>query len=340
MRNFAKGIDMRSLSISSHALGKALSFIFVLLAASFLIFFIIGFIFYTPPKTATPHDSMTMPIERIPDEVSPAGEDKEKEREAKENTQLLIAAKLLPLLPHRVGKVRVATRYEGLLAQMDSVLDGMGPVPATDAMEDCWEGFMNRNENDPADEGIAAGVPLEVTIRERMVMIKDVLEYASSQAGIPVDLLAAVAWAETTIFPYAINVRGKTYYFTSRKQALKALKGIETGDVDIGLFQVNYRLWAEPLGLKKEDLLDTRVCAIMGAMILKYNLQRHRDPWVAIGRYHSGDMSRMRAYQTRVSRGLEIIRTLSTGGDGAELSGISQLDRRDSALQRAGGLGS
>ncbi|MCJ7664021.1 MAG: lytic transglycosylase domain-containing protein [Desulfobacterales bacterium] len=331
---------MRSLNISSHALGKAIPVIFGILVASFLIFFLIGFMFYKPPRVTLPHDSMTMPIERVPDEASPVSEDKNKEREAKEDEQLSIAAKLLPLLPHRVGKVRVATRYEGLLAQMDSVLDGMGPVPASDALEECWEGFMNRNENAPADDGIAAGVPLEVTIQERMVMIKDVLEYASSEAGIPVDLLAAVAWAETTIFPYAINVRGKTYYFTSRAQALKALKGIKTADVDIGLFQVNYRLWAEPLGLKKEDLLDTRVCAIMGALILKYNLQRHQDPWVAVGRYHSGDMSRMRAYQTKVSRGLEIIRTLSSGGGGAELSGMSQRDRRDSALQSDGRLGS
>jgi hypothetical protein len=331
---------MRSLNISSHALGKAIPIIFGILVASFLIFFIIGFMFYTPPKVKLPHDSMTMPIERVPDEVSPAGAEKDKEREAKEDEQLSIAAKLLPLLPHRVGKVKVATKYGELLAQMDSVLDGMGPVQASDTVEDCWEGFMNRNENPPADDGIAAGVPMEVTIRERMVMIKDVLEYASSQAGIPVDLLAAVAWAETTIFPYAINVRGKTYYFTSRAQALKALNGIKTGDVDIGLFQVNYRLWAEPLGLKKEDLLDTRVCALMGALILKYNLQRHRDPWVAIGRYHSGDMSRMRAYQTKVSRGLEIIRTLSTKGEGTKLSGMSRLDRRDSALHSDGRLGS
>jgi hypothetical protein len=327
---------MKTLDISSHALGKALSFILVLLAASLLIFFIIGFIFYKPPKIERPHDSMTMPLERNAD----VNADKEKEREAKEDEQLALAAKLLPLLPHGVGKMRVATRYEGLLAQMDSVLDGRGPVPGSDIVEACWERFMNRNENDPVVEGIVAGVPLAVTVHDRMVMIEDELEYASAQAGIPVDLLAAVAWAETTIFPYAINLRGKTYYFTSRTQALKALKRIKTGDVDIGLFQVNYRLWAEPLGLKKEDLLDTRVCAIMGAMILKYNLQRHRDPWVAVGRYHSGDLGRMKAYQTKVSQGLGIIRTLSSGGKGVALSELSPGATKKSALPSDRGLGS
>jgi hypothetical protein len=326
--------------MSSHAIGKAVMFVFVLLATSFLIFLMIGFIFYKPPQIVQPHASMTMPIERSPEEASPPAAVQEKEKEAKEDEQLSLNAKLLPLVPQRQGKMRVATRYEGLLAQMDSVLDGMGPVEGSDLAEDLWEGMMVKDEGDPADEGIAAGVPQAVAISERMRMIKGVLEYASSQAGIPVDLLAAVAWAETTIFPYAINLRGKTYYFTSRRQALKALKTIGTGDVDIGLFQVNYRLWAEPLGLKKEDLLDTRVCSIMGAMILKYNLQRHQDPWVAVGRYHSRDITKMKAYQIKVSKGLAIIRTLSAGGKGVALSEISPGAKKKSTLQSEGRLGS
>src|SRR4030042_2953660 len=127
---------IRTLDISSHALGRALSFIFVLLAASLLIFFIIGFIFYKPPKIEHPHDSMTMPIERNAEEALPANADKE--REAKENEQLALAAKLLPLLPHGVGKGRGATRYAGLRAQMDSALDGVGPGQGADLVEDLW----------------------------------------------------------------------------------------------------------------------------------------------------------------------------------------------------------
>jgi nitrogen fixation-related uncharacterized protein len=338
--NVAISTDMRLSNTSSHVLGKGLSFIFVLLAISILIFFIIGFIFYKPLKVEQPHDAMTMPIERSPDAASPANADKAKESEAKEDAQLALHAELLPLLPHGSGKVKVATRYEGLLAQMDVVLDDMGPVQGSDIVEDFWRRFMIRNETDPVVEGIAAGVPLAVTVRERMIMIRDELEYASAQAGIPVDLLAAVAWAETTMFPYAINLRGKTYYFTSRTRALKTLKEIKTGDVDIGLFQVNYRLWAEPLGLKKEDLLDTRVCAVMGAMILKYNLQRYRDPWVAVGRYHSGDLDRMKAYQTKVSEGLGIVRTLSSGGKGVAFSGMSPRAAKKSVVSSETGLGS
>ena len=117
------------------------------------------------------------------------------------------------------------------------------------------------------------------------------------------------------------------------------LEETETGNVDIGLLQVNYRFWGEPLGLQKEDLLDSKVCAILGAMILTYNLQRHQDPWVAIGRYHSGNMKRMKAYQTKVSRGLTVIRTLSTTApqqEATEFSGTSREIRRDPAIHRIG----
>jgi hypothetical protein len=262
-----------------------------------------------------------MPIERPSADASSQIEGKEKEEARKADEQLSSAAKQLPRLNERQGKLRVATRYKELLAQMQSILGERGPGPVSGAMDDQGE------ELDPADEGVSMGFPIGETIRERMVLIEDVLEYASSQAGITVDLLAAVAWAESKMLPYAINAKGKTYHFTSKELALKALKGLDTDDMDIGLFQVNYRLWGEPLGLHKEDLLNSRVCAIIAAMILKYNLQIHSDPWVAIGKYHSGDMTRMKAYQTKVSRGLMIIRQLSVTpqqGGISELPGQSQ----------------
>ena len=328
---------MRPKSISSHVMKKAILYFFVLLAVPSLIFFITGFIFYTPPKSKSLHDSMTMRIERIPHDISSLIEGKEREREKKENEQLSSAAEQLPRLNERLGNVRVSTRYEGLLAQMGSIL--IGSVQASDVVEGRWKELMSRNDNDPANEGMPAGSPLGAVIRERMGIIEDVLQYASSQAEITIDLLAAVAWAESKMLPYALNVEGKAYYFTSREQALKALRGIETDNVDIGLFQVNYRLWGEPMGLKKEDLLNSKVCAFIGAMILKYNLQRHKDPWVAVGRYHSGDMDRMRAYQAKVSHGLMIIRALpliSRESEGAESSGTFRERKRDPAFHSKG----
>jgi hypothetical protein len=321
-------------TISSHAMKKAILFLLVVLTASTLIFFITGFIFYAPPETKPPYDAMTMHIGRVFGEGHPVIGDKGRGQFASSTSDL-------PRFRERVGTVRVATRYEGLLAQMGSLLKDTVRSPGV--VEDRWDRFMGKEAGDPADAGMAPGFSLEATIRERMAMLEDVLEDASSQAGIAVDLLAAVAWAESKMLPYAFNVEGKAYYFTSREQALKALKRVETGDVDIGLFQVNYRLWGEPLGLKKEDLLNSRVCAIVGAMILKYNLQRYKDPWVAVGRYHSGDMDRIRAYQTKVSQGLMIIRQLSLisqRDEGSELAAVPQGRHKDPASLGTGRMDS
>jgi hypothetical protein len=327
---------MRPFNISIYTMKKTILFLCVFPVASFIIFFITGFLLYTPPEIEPPYDSMTMRIERTPDTIFTVTEDK-KQAPEEQRDQSSIAAERLPFLNEMPKKVRMATEYKALLAQMSSLLEDMGSGQVSYVEENGGAVLANIEEPDAVYEEMSAGSPLEAIIRERMASVKEVLEYASSQMGISVDLLAAVAWAESKMLPYALNVGGKAYYCTSREQALRMLGEIETGNVDIGLLQVNYRLWGEPLGLQKEDLLDSKVCAVIGAMILTYNLQKHRDPWVAIGRYHSGNTKRMRAYQTKVSRGLVIIRTLSATTPqkkAIELSGISWETRRDSALHR------
>lgn len=333
---------MRPLNISTYHVKRTILFLFFFPLASFIIFFVTGFIFYTPPEIESPYASVTMRIERIRGDVFALNEDKGQAVAERESERLSRTATQLPLLNEKPEKIRMATKYKALLAQMSLILKDMGSMQVTDAVENSGEGPTSIERIDSDYEEMSIGSSLEVIIRERMVTIENVLEYASSQMGLSVDLLAAVAWAESKMLPYALNVRGKAYYFTSKEQALRMLREIETGNVDIGLLQVNYRLWGEPLGLQKEDLLDSKVCAIIGAMILTYNLQRHRDPWVAIGKYHSGDKKRMRAYQAKVSRGLTIIRAISTAApqpETTELSGTSQEIQRDPALHRTGRLG-
>jgi hypothetical protein len=311
--------------------------LYISLVASLVIFFITGFILYTPPAIEPPYASMTMRIARITGHVFTVTADKEQTAEAQESESCVSAAVQLPRLKERPKKIRMATGYKAALAQMSSILEDMDSVQMSDVAANSGEKPMLVEGNGPYYEEISTGFTLEEIIRQRMGTIEEVLEYASSQMGISVDLLAAVAWAESKMMPYALNVKGKAYYCTSKEQALRMLREIKTDNVDIGLLQVNYRLWGEPLGLQKEDLLDSKVCVITGAMILTYNLQRHRDPWVAIGRYHSGNKRRMKVYQTRVSQGLTIIRALSQTApqkDPTELSGTSLKTRRVPAPHR------
>lgn len=327
-----QGITMISFNVFVHTMKTILHF-FVCVIVVFIIFFIIGFMWYTPPEVEPFYDSITIHIEKASEGTFSAIENQDRVGKETAGDQSSSAAGRLPLLQERPGKVQVATRYKGLLNQMGSILGDMDLVKTAEVAHDLSKGFMRSGETNPA-AAVSVNDPVEGIMRERMVMIEEELEYASLQVGIPVDLLAAVAWAECKMLPYAINVQGKAYHFTSRERALQMLRRVETDDMDIGLFQVNYRLWGEPLGLQKEDLLNSRVCAIMGALILRYNMHRHRDPWVAIGRYHSGDAQRMRAYQAQVSQGLVIIRTVLAApqGEGFKLSEVLWEKHRDSAL--------
>jgi len=300
----------------------------IIFMAPSLIFFVTGYVFYKPPKAKRLSDSPKIPIERISPDSMPITDSNEKSQKGSDS--LSSAASVLPRVHRISGEVQVATRYAGLLVQMDSMLAKKNHAQAPAAVADHLRGSTDRanSSRDTENDETLKSSLLDETIVARMATIKDILEYASSQVGVTTDLLAAVAWAESKMLPYAINVEGKAYYFTSKKQALAALndKDIIAKDVDIGLFQINYRHWGKPLGIKKEDLLDVRVCSLIGAMILKYNLQLHNDPWVAIGKYHSRDINKMKTYQAKVSRGLLIIRSLtmtSPEGVGAQTPGKS-----------------
>ena len=183
---------MRPADISIHAIKQAIPFLCVFLPTSLLVFFIIGFLYYTPPEMKPPYNSITIHIQRNAAKVYSHIEDKERE-----SKQYVSVTESLPFLDKTPGKVKVATQYKRLLAQMDLILEDIGSVQVSNALEDRWEVLAKSEDNNPACGGIPAGSTLETIIRKRMVMIQDMLEYASSQAGIPVDLLAAVAWAES-----------------------------------------------------------------------------------------------------------------------------------------------
>jgi hypothetical protein len=292
-------------------MGKKVLFGVIIFFVPTLIFFVTGYIFYKPPKAKPLSDSVKMPIERISPNPMPITDS---DNEQKGSNLPSSAALLFPRVHRISGEVQVATKYAGLLAQMDSMLAKKNHAQAPLTPVDRLRGSTARgNLSDKENDETLKSPRLEEMILARMTRIRGVLEYVSTQIGVTTDLLAAVAWVESRMLPYVINVEGKTYYFTSKKQALAALndKDIGTKDVDIGLFQINYRHWGKPLGIKKEDLLDVNVCSLIAAMILKYNLQLHNDPWVAIGKYHSRDINKMKTYQAKVSRGLVIIRALT-----------------------------
>lgn len=121
---------------------------------------------------------------------------------------------------------------------------------------------------------------------------------AAHRAGVPLELLVAVAGAESGYHPWALNIGGREVYCHSRGEAEHLLA--TSDDVDIGLMQINWPFWGPRLKVHKQDLLDPTANLIYGAGILKECLKRQGDIWCRIGDYHSGKVKEQARYNERV----------------------------------------
>ncbi|MGH7841561.1 MAG: lytic transglycosylase domain-containing protein [Candidatus Binataceae bacterium] len=121
---------------------------------------------------------------------------------------------------------------------------------------------------------------------------------AAAQEHVPLDLLVAIAGAESGYHPWALNLDGHEIYCRSRDEAERRLA---TGDkVAIGLMQINWLYWGPRLRLSKNQMLDPATNLIYGARILRLGLGRSGSIWFRISNYHSGSLAARDAYNQRV----------------------------------------
>jgi soluble lytic murein transglycosylase-like protein len=123
---------------------------------------------------------------------------------------------------------------------------------------------------------------------------------AAKDAGVPLQVLVAVAGAESAYHPWALDIEGRQVFCRSRAQAETVLANTATTNVDIGLMQINWRFWGPRLGIAKHDLLDPRINLLMGARILRDSLNRDGSVWRRISNYHSGGVRERDRYNQQV----------------------------------------
>lgn len=135
-------------------------------------------------------------------------------------------------------------------------------------------------------------------------------QQAAERYTIPVELLIAVAEAESGLTPFAMNRAGAAILPRSREEAERILKqiGAERQTFDVGIMQVN-RWWFEKYGEPYDKGLDICFNVNFGARILAMAIKDHGFTWKAVGAYHSPTSWRQSAYAqriyTRLSRILE-----------------------------------
>ncbi len=122
--------------------------------------------------------------------------------------------------------------------------------------------------------------------------------------GIPENLLAAIAHVESKCTPYAVNARGKGYFFKSKEQAMTfihTLRAQGVRNINIGYMQLNL-----PSHLPRfnsiDDMLDLRKNIDFAASLLS-KLYKQYGSWPkAVERYKSGFSEGTKRYQAHVYR--------------------------------------
>jgi soluble lytic murein transglycosylase-like protein len=133
-------------------------------------------------------------------------------------------------------------------------------------------------------------------------------QQAAERHTIPVELLIAVAEAESGLSPFAMNRAGTAILPHNREEAETVLKriGAERPTFDVGIMQVN-RWWFEKYGEPYEKGLDLCFNVDFGARILAMAIKDHGFTWKAVGAYHSPTGWRQSAYARRIFTRLEKI---------------------------------
>ncbi len=126
-------------------------------------------------------------------------------------------------------------------------------------------------------------------------------QQAADRHNIPVELLIAVAEAESGLSPLAMNRAGTAILPRSRSEAETILRRIarDRATFDVGIMQVN-RWWFEKYREPYEKGLDVCFNVEFGARILAMAIKDHGFTWEAVGRYHSPTGWRQAAYAQRI----------------------------------------
>lgn len=112
--------------------------------------------------------------------------------------------------------------------------------------------------------------------------------FAGKHYEVHPELLIAIARTETSLNPWAVNVQGKGYFPKSKEEALQIAQKAydERRSFDIGIMQINV-WWLRKYGISLETAIEPKNNIIIGAFILKNEINRHGLNWKAVASYHT-----------------------------------------------------
>lgn len=138
---------------------------------------------------------------------------------------------------------------------------------------------------------------------------------AGAEFGVGYDLLQTIAVVESGRFdklhnqfvswPWTVNANGKGYYYTSKEEAVAAVKNFQRQgitSIDVGCMQINLKYHGEAFD-SVEDALNPETNVRYSAKFLRNLYNRNGYDWKkAAKRYHSGNWEQGEIYSKRLEQ--------------------------------------
>ena len=134
------------------------------------------------------------------------------------------------------------------------------------------------------------------------------IEEAAQKTGVLPEILWAVAKAESNFkggpWPWTLNIRGKGYYFATKRSAKNFLRSLPTKlrkQADLGCMQLNWKYHGKSFS-RMSRMLNPRLNVLYAAYFLK-DLYKETGKWAkAVAYYHSRNWARGGRYASNVAR--------------------------------------
>lgn len=157
-------------------------------------------------------------------------------------------------------------------------------------------------------------VPIREFISESM-LCSVAADKAGEQYGVGYDLLQTISGVESgrwdelhnqyVAWPWTVNANGKGYYYSSKEEAVKAVKNFQrngVASIDVGCMQINLKYHGAAFS-SLEDAMDPEKNVKYSAKFLRNLYNRNGFNWEkAAKRYHSANQAKANAYLKRLEK--------------------------------------
>lgn len=192
-------------------------------------------------------------------------------------------------LSDNINKISYFDNYKKIKLNIDSINNKFSNLPSVTNNKNNTTKAAKQKKNNKKITDNKKQIKAKNTYTKNS-SISDIIKQTEIKTNLPSGLLRAIGLVESRLQPYAINYRGRGYFFNTKESALQFVNNlIRKGETNfgVGCFQLHYKSHAKKFS-SVSVMLDPVKNIEYAAKLLNRLYKEHGYKWAnAVKRYHS-----------------------------------------------------